>query len=49
MHDTTVNGKTNGHGTVSSKTFRQIRRLDAAYWFAPRAVNHYSHHLARRA
>jgi glycerophosphoryl diester phosphodiesterase len=45
MHDTTVNGKTNGHGTVSSKTFRQIRRLDAAYWFAPRAVNHYSHHL----
>ena len=37
MHDTTVDGKTNGHGTVASKTLRQIRRLDAAYWFAPRA------------
>jgi glycerophosphoryl diester phosphodiesterase len=49
MHDTTVNGKTNGHGTVASKTLRQIRRLDAAYWFAPRAADHYSHHLAKRA
>ncbi len=49
MHDTTVNGKTNGHGTVASKTLRQIRRLDAAYWFAPRAKSHYSHDLARRA
>ena len=49
MHDTTVDGKTNGHGTVASKTLRQIRRLDAAYWFAPRASNHYSHELARRA
>ena len=49
MHDTTVNGKTNGHGTVASKTLRQIRRLDAAYWFAPRAREHYSHDLARRA
>jgi len=48
MHDTTVNGKTNGHGTVSSKTLRQIKRLDAAYWFAPRASSHYSHDLARR-
>jgi glycerophosphoryl diester phosphodiesterase len=37
MHDTTVDGKTNGHGTVASKTLRQIRRLDAAYWFAPGA------------
>ena len=35
MHDTTVDGKTNGHGTVASKTLAQIRRLDAAYWFAP--------------
>ena len=35
MHDTTVDGKTNGHGTVSSKTLKQIKRLDAAYWFAP--------------
>ena len=49
MHDTTVDGKTNGHGTVSSKTLRQMRRLDAAYWFAPRAANHYSHELAKRA
>jgi glycerophosphoryl diester phosphodiesterase len=49
MHDTTVDGKTNGRGTVASKTLRQIRRLDAAYWFAPRAANHYSHDLARRA
>jgi glycerophosphoryl diester phosphodiesterase len=43
MHDTTVDGKTNGHGTVSSKTLRQIKRLDAAYWFAPRRQDHYSH------
>ncbi len=49
MHDTTVDGKTNGHGTVASKTLRQIKRLDAAYWFAPRATDHYSHDLARRA
>ena len=49
MHNTTVDGKTNGHGTVASKTLRQIRRLDAAYWFAPRAEDHYSHDLARRA
>jgi glycerophosphoryl diester phosphodiesterase len=49
MHDTTVDGKTNGHGTVASKTLKQIKRLDAAYWFAPRAENHYSHDLARRA
>jgi glycerophosphoryl diester phosphodiesterase len=43
MHDTTVDGKTNGHGTVSSKTLRQIKRLDAAYWFAPGRPDHYSH------
>jgi glycerophosphoryl diester phosphodiesterase len=49
IHDTTVDGKTNGHGTVSSKTLRQIRKLDAAYWFAPRAKQHYSHTLPRRA
>jgi len=49
MHDTTVDRVTNGHGTVASKTLRQIRRLDAAYWFAPRAREHYSHSLARRA
>ena len=49
MHDTTVDGKTNGHGTVASKTLRQIRRLDAAFWFAPGAKEHYCHDLARRA
>jgi glycerophosphoryl diester phosphodiesterase len=49
MHDTTVDGKTNGHGTVSSKTLRQMKRLDAAYWFAPRARDHYSHDLRRSA
>jgi glycerophosphoryl diester phosphodiesterase len=49
MHDTTVDGKTNGSGTVSSKTLRQIKRLDAAYWFAPRARDHYSHDLPRSA
>jgi glycerophosphoryl diester phosphodiesterase len=49
MHDTTVDSKTNGHGTVASKTLRQMKRLDAAYWFAPRAEDHYSHDLARRA
>jgi glycerophosphoryl diester phosphodiesterase len=49
MHDTTLQRTTNGHGTIASKTLRQIRRLDAAYWFAPRAEDHYSHDLARRA
>ena len=49
MHDTTVEGKTNGHGTVASKTLKQIRRLDAAYWFAPAASDHYSHALPARA
>jgi glycerophosphoryl diester phosphodiesterase len=49
IHDTTLNRTTNGRGAVASKTLRQIRRLDAAYWFAPRAANHYSHDLARRA
>jgi glycerophosphoryl diester phosphodiesterase len=49
MHDTTVDGKTNGRGTVASKTLKQIKRLDAAFWFAPKASEHYSHELARRA
>ena len=43
MHDTTVDGKTNGRGTVSSKTLKQMKRLDAAYWFAPGKADHYSH------
>ncbi len=49
MHDTTVDGKTNGTGNVSALTLRQLKRLDAAYWFAPRAEEHYSHDLPRRA
>jgi glycerophosphoryl diester phosphodiesterase len=49
MHDTTVDGKTNGHGTVSSKTLKQIKRLDAAYWFAPGRRDHYSHDHAASA
>jgi glycerophosphoryl diester phosphodiesterase len=49
MHDTTVDRTTNGHGTVSSKTLAQLKRLDAAYWFAPKAKEHYSHDLPRRA
>jgi glycerophosphoryl diester phosphodiesterase len=49
MHDTTVDGKTNGSGTVASKTLRQMRRLDAAYWFAPKRSDHYSHDHPRKA
>jgi glycerophosphoryl diester phosphodiesterase len=49
MHDTTVDGKTNGHGTVASKTLRQIKKLDAAFWFAPGASDHYSHGLPPRS
>ncbi len=49
MHDTTVDGKTNGTGTVASKTLRQIKRLDAAYWFAPGREDHYSHDHPREA
>jgi glycerophosphoryl diester phosphodiesterase len=49
MHDTTVDGKTNGSGTVASKTLRQMKRLDAAYWFAPGRSEHYSHDHPRAA
>lgn len=41
MHDTTVDGKTNGKGTVVSKTLAQMRKLDGAYWFSP-GPDHYS-------
>jgi glycerophosphoryl diester phosphodiesterase len=34
MHDTTVDRTTNGHGTVASYTLKQLRKLDAAYWFS---------------
>jgi len=49
MHDTTVDGKTNGSGTVASQTLRQVKRLDAAYWFAPGRQDHYSHDHPRKA
>lgn len=48
-HDTTLNRTTNGTGRVASRTLRQIRRLDAAYWFAPRGEDAYSHDRRRSA
>ena len=48
MHDTTVDRTTNGHGTVASFTLKQLRKLDAAYWFSGRA-NAYRHDRARSA
>jgi glycerophosphoryl diester phosphodiesterase len=48
MHDTTVDRTTNGHGTVASLTLKQLRRLDAAYWFAG-GSNAYRHDRARSA
>jgi glycerophosphoryl diester phosphodiesterase len=49
MHDTTVDRTTNGRGTVASKPLRQIRRLDAAYWFSRRGPDHYEHGRPRSA
>jgi glycerophosphoryl diester phosphodiesterase len=48
MHDTTVDRTTNGHGTVASFTLRQLRKLDAAYWFSG-GSNAYRHDRARSA
>ena len=48
MHDTTVDRTTNGHGTVASFTLKQLRKLDAAYWFSGGA-NAYRHDRARSA
>jgi glycerophosphoryl diester phosphodiesterase len=48
MHDTTVDRTTNGHGTVASFTLKQLRRLDAAYWFSG-GSNAYSHSRPRAA
>ena len=36
MHDSPVDRTTNGHGTVASFTLKQLRKLDAAYWFSRR-------------
>jgi len=49
MHDTTVDRTTNGHGTLASKTLRQIKRLDAAYWFSRRGPDYYQHGRRRSA
>lgn len=35
QHDDTVDGTTNGSGEVTSYTFADIVRLDAAYWYVP--------------
>jgi glycerophosphoryl diester phosphodiesterase len=48
MHDTTVDRTTNGHGTVASLTLKQLRRLDAAYWFSG-GDDAYSHARPRKA
>jgi glycerophosphoryl diester phosphodiesterase len=48
-HDTTLNRTTNGKGRIASRTLRQIRRLDAAYWLAPRGDDAYSHDRRRSA
>ena len=48
MHDTSVDRVTNGTGTVASRTLRQIRRLDGAYWFS-RSAGHYDHDKSARA
>jgi glycerophosphoryl diester phosphodiesterase len=49
MRDATLDRTTNGRGPVAWRTLRQIRRLDAGYWFAPRARDPYSRSLPRRA
>ncbi len=43
MHDTTVDRITNGTGTVNSKTLRQIKQLDGAYWFSASKDDAYRH------
>jgi glycerophosphoryl diester phosphodiesterase len=48
MHDTTVDRTTNGHGTVASFTLKQLRKLDAAYWFSG-GDNAYRHDRTRSA
>jgi glycerophosphoryl diester phosphodiesterase len=47
-HDTTLDRTTNGRGTIASRTMRQIRRLDGAYWFAA-GDDAYRHDRRRRA
>ena len=47
-HDTTLDRTTNGRGTIASRTLRQIRRLDGAYWFA-KGEDAYAHDRKRSA
>ena len=47
-HDTTLDRTTNGKGTIASRTLRQIRRLDGAYWFA-KGDDAYAHDRRRSA
>lgn len=46
-HDTTLDGRTSGKGTIASHTLHEVQRVDAAYWFSPKGPNHYDH--TRRA
>lgn len=48
IHDTTVDSKTNGRGTVVSKTLKQIRALDGAYWYSA-GEGHYDRDKAKSA
>ncbi|MFL5847177.1 MAG: glycerophosphodiester phosphodiesterase family protein [Solirubrobacteraceae bacterium] len=48
LHDTTVDRVTNGTGTVISKTLKQIKKLDGAYWFSS-SEGHYDHDKAKSA
>jgi glycerophosphoryl diester phosphodiesterase len=47
-HDTTLDRTTNGHGTIASHTLKQIRKLDAAFWFA-KGDDAYRHDRKRAA
>lgn len=47
-HDTTLDRTTNGTGTIASRTLKQIRRLDGAYWFS-KGDDAYAHDRRRSA
>lgn len=42
-HDTTLDARTSGTGTIASHTLREVQRVDAAYWFSAKGPNHYDH------
>ncbi len=48
-HDTTLDRTTNGRGTIASRTLREVKRLDAAHWFAPGGDDAYAHDRPRSA